>query len=201
MAWIYRIVRIRTGNCYIGHTSLKDPQKRWAQHLSSLAAGKHHSRYLQNAWKKFSVDAFKFEVIEQCDEADKLKREQHWIDGLNSCFNTAKVAGSRKGVRFTRIQRELLSKLRIGKRLSDETKAKIAAKAMGNQRTKGITWSEEKRAAMARAVKGKPRSPAQQAATLRSLELARQKARVNKPGMNWRLLRLQADKSQGELPL
>jgi group I intron endonuclease len=196
MAYVYRIVRIKTGFCYIGHTS-KNPQKRWQAHFDLLCKGKHHSRYLQNAWKKYGAEAFKFEVIEECDEADKLKREQHWIDGLNSCFNTAKVAGSRKGVKFTKIQRELLSKLRMGHATSEETKAKIAAASLSNQRTKGLVWSKEARRNMSKAVKGKPRSAAQRAATLRSLELARRNARVNKPGMNWRLLR--QSEGQGNL--
>jgi group I intron endonuclease len=188
MAWVYKIVRLGTGNCYVGHTS-KRPQSRWEAHLALLTAGRHHSRYLQNAWKKYGAEAFKFEVIEECSEADKLKREQYWLDSLSACFNSAKIAGSRKGVKFTKAQRALLSRLRIGKRLSEATKKKIAAKAIGNQRTKGFKWSEESRATMSRAVKGKPRSSAQHAAMLFSLEKARQKSRVNKPGMNWRLLR------------
>ncbi len=187
MAWIYRIVRLKTGNCYIGHTS-KEPARRWAAHLDLLKKGKHHSRYFQNAWKKYGADAFKFEVIEQCDEAEKIIREQYWIDNLNSCFNLGKVAGSRKGVRFTRAQRELLSRLRMGHPTSEETKRKISEAQIGNQYTKGLVWSDEARANMSKAVKGKPRTPAQRAATIRSLELAREKSRVNKPGMNWRLL-------------
>ena len=187
MAWVYRIVRIETGFCYIGHTS-KDPQRRWRAHFDLLNRGKHHARYLQNAWKKYGAAAFEFQIIEECSEADKLKREQHWINQHNSCFNLAKVAGSRKGVKYTKAQREKLSRLRMGHPVSNETRAKLSASAMGNQRTKGFRWSAEQRAGWSKSVKGKPRSAAQRASTLRSLELARIANRVNKPGMNWRLL-------------
>ena len=50
---------------------------------------------------------------------------------------------------------------------------------------------------MSLATKGKPRSAAQRAATLASLKLARENNRVNKPGMNWRVLRQK--ENQGDL--
>src|SRR3974390_1823188 len=127
MAWIYRIVRMADGACYIGHTS-KTPEGRWRQHHMLLCSGDHHARYLQRAWRKYGPGAFRFEVIEECGEAQKLEREQHWIDQLNSRFNVAKVAGSSLGVKWTKAQRDRLSRLRIGHETSDETRAKIGAK-------------------------------------------------------------------------
>jgi hypothetical protein len=109
--------------------------------------------------------AFKFEIIEECEEAIKVEREQYWIDNLDSHFNYGRVAGSRKGQKY-----------------SDEHKAKIAAKAMGNQRTKGLVWSAESRANLSRARTDVPQTEAQRKATLRSLELGRQKSAANKPG-------------------
>lgn len=183
MAWIYRIVRLKSGQCYIGHTSRKDANDRWTQHFIQLTAGKHHSRYLQNSWKKHGADAFKFEVIEQCDEADKLKREQHWIDGLNSCYNHAKVAGSRKGVKFTRIQRELLSKLRMGHVTSDETRKKISAAHLGKKQEPHTDKSKRKIGQSSRKWwKNNDQTPAQRAAMIESLKLARLQSKANKPG-------------------
>ena|SRR5262252_9311311 len=77
----------------------------------------------------------------------------------------------------------------MGHKHSAKTKAKIARAMIGNQNTKGLKWSAEARANMSKAVKGKPRTRAQRAATLRSLELARLKNPCNKPGMNWRIFR------------
>jgi group I intron endonuclease len=182
MAWVYRIVRKKTGICYVGHTS-ESPGKRWAGHLALLTAGKHHSRYLQNAWNKYGADVFKFEVIEECSEADKLKREQHWMDGLNSRFNTAKVAGSRKGVKFTRIQRELLSKLRMGHFTSEVTKRKISLAHMGKEHEPHTDKAKRKIGRAARRWwKQNDQTPAQRESTLKSLELGRAKSRANKPG-------------------
>ena len=164
MAWIYRIVRLNTGKCYVGHTS-QEPEVRWRAHRTLLKQGKHHARYLQNAWRKDGPLAFKFEIIEECEEATKVEREQYWIDNLDSHFNYGRVAGSRKGQKY-----------------SDEHKAKIAAKAMGNQRTKGRKWSAEEHKKYSKARKNQPQSEAQRASTLRSLELGRQANRANKPG-------------------
>jgi group I intron endonuclease len=177
MAWIYRIVHIKTGRCYVGHTSLK-PSARWGRHKHGLEKGKHHARHLQHAWLKYGPNAFKFEVIEECAETDKLAREQHWIDTLNPIFNVARVAGSILGYKFTD---EQIAK-RIGHEVSAETRAKIAAKAMGNQRTKGLVWDDKARSNMSKATKNKPRSEAQRQSTINSLKLAREKSAANKPG-------------------
>ncbi len=183
MAWIYRIVRLKSGQCYIGHTSKSKVDIRWAEHQKQLLNGKHHSRYLQNSWKKHGPDAFKFELIEECDEAIKLIREQYWIDGLNSCYNHAKVAGSRKGVKFTRVQRELLSKLRMGHATSEETREKIRKAHLGKKQEPHTDKSKRKIGQSSRKWwKKNDQTPAQRAMTLKSLEMARAKSKANKPG-------------------
>ena len=164
MAWIYRIVRITDGVCYVGHTS-QTPKVRWNAHALLLRRKKHHSAYLQNAWIKYGADAFRFEVVEECNETNKVEREQYWIDNLDSRFNFGKVAGSRKGQKY-----------------SDEHKAKLSKAALGNQRTKGLKWSDEARANLSRARTNVPQTEAQKVATLRALELGRQKSAANKPG-------------------
>ncbi len=183
MAWIYRIVRLKSGQCYIGHTSKTTTDARWKQHKIDLRRKKHHSQYLQNSWNKHGADAFKFELIEECDEVSKLIREQYWIDGLNSCYNHAKVAGSRKGVKFTRIQRELLSKLRMGHATSEETREKIRKAHLGKKQEPHTEKSKRKIAQSSRKWwKNNDQTSAQRASTIASLKLARANNPANKPG-------------------
>jgi group I intron endonuclease len=164
---IYAITHLTSGRCYIG--SSLDVKRRFYNHRSELNKGVHIAKRLQNAWNKYGENAFMFEVIEMCAEKDRVDREQYHIDLRKPFFNWLKTVGSPS--------------------LDRRVRKKISTAMRGNQNTKGLIWSDEARANMSKAVKGKPRSPAQRAAMLRSLELARQKNRVNKPGMNWRLLR------------
>jgi hypothetical protein len=126
MAHIYRIVRLGTDQCYVGHTSLP-PQKRWWGHQSLLKRGKHHAPYLQNVWNKEGHDAFAFEIVEECLEEDKVVREQYYMDTLNSCFNCAPSAGSKLGYKLTDEQLARCSAAQTGlKRPSSAACAAIA---------------------------------------------------------------------------
>ena len=100
MAYIYKIVRTGTDQCYVGHTALA-PNKRWWGHQSLLRRGVHHAPYLQNVWNVVGADGFCFEVIEECLDEDKVAREQFYMDNLNSCFNCAPSAGSKLGYKLT----------------------------------------------------------------------------------------------------
>lgn len=166
---IYTITHVDSGRCYVGSTI--SPNIRFAVHKRELDKGTHVAKRLQNAWKKYGADSFVFAVIEICDQARRALREQHYIDNRKPFFNWARTVHSPA--------------------LDPRVARQISAAMRGNQNTKGLIWSAKARANMSKAVKGKPRSPAQRAAMLRSLEFARQKNRVNKPGMNWRLLRQQ----------
>ena len=172
---IYKITHIASGKIYIGSTV--NPKQRLIHHRNDLNKGRHPAKRLQNSWRKYGQDAFSFEIIEVCAEQKRTEREQHYIDELNPFFNWAKT---------------------IPASLDARVRKQISEAMRGNQNTKGLKWSDEARAKMSKAVKGKPRSAAQRAATIRSLELARQNNRVNKPGMNWRLLR--EKEKQCELP-
>ncbi len=176
-AAIYTITHVASGKCYVGSTI--DPPRRFTNHRSALDKGNHTAKRLQNSWKKYGSCAFVFAVIEVCNKTDRATREQQYIDERKPFFNWARTVHSPA---------------------LDPRVAKQISKAMrGNQNTKGLVWSDQSRINMSKAVKGKPRSPAQRAAMLQSLKLAREKNRVNKPGMNWRILRAKED--QCELPL
>lgn len=176
MAFIYQIRKTDSELCYVGHTT-KQVELRWAAHLALLSVRKHHSRYLQNAWSKYGPGAFSFELIEECDEADKLTREQFYIDTLESVFNTARVAGSRIGVLFTEEQKIRLSAQRMGHATSDEAKIKIGLAHKGKQWKLGYKLTDEQRARCSAAQTGISRPYA-----VVNAAIARESSPANKPG-------------------
>ena len=73
------------------------------------------------------------EILEYCDSADTLKREQYYLDILKPEYNIAKIAGSTLGYKHTT---ESLEKMRNFV-LSDEVrerKAKSTANATASRR-------------------------------------------------------------------
>jgi group I intron endonuclease len=158
-AEIYTITHVASGKHYVG--SSVDARRRFVQHKNALNKGTHTSRRLQIAWTKNGPDAFDFQVIEVCTEEDRAIREQFHIDDQKPYFNWARV---------------------LPASLDPRVRKQISEAMRGNQNTKGLVWSDESRANMSRAVKGKPRTPAQIEATRRALALGRQNSRANKPG-------------------
>ena len=120
---IYQIRNLVNGKRYVG--SAIRFSKRWSEHRRDLDKGKHHSIALQRAWERYGGGAFVFEILEKCSPDSLLSREQFYIDE-RSDYNICKVAGSPLGVKRTA-----------------ETRAKLSARLMGNQRTKGRKYSRE----------------------------------------------------------
>ena len=78
---IYQITNIVNNKCYIG--SSKNIKKRWYEHKRMLRYGKHHSKYLQQSFKKYGEENFVLTILEICDEGELLKLEQKYFDEIN----------------------------------------------------------------------------------------------------------------------
>lgn len=150
---VYRIVRVATGDCYVGSTN--NLRRRRNEHVRWLKAGKHHSAHLQHAWNLYGETAFLFEVLEQCSADVRSQREQHHLDTLKSTYNILREAGvmpkgggseaSREAVRrhatgntyrvgkpHTPGTKALLRTLASGKTASPETRKKMSDAHMGH---------------------------------------------------------------------
>jgi group I intron endonuclease len=119
---VYEIRHIPTGRRYIG--SAVHYGKRKKLHLTQLRHGKHHNRYLQNAWNKYGEDQFEFRLLLVCDAAMVLDYEQRCMDGLSPEFNIAPTAGSALGVKHTEKFRETLCKKARARRAKYDWKGK-----------------------------------------------------------------------------
>jgi group I intron endonuclease len=78
MSGIYGIRNLVNNKIYIG--SAINFRKRKNSHFSALKKNKHHNIYLQRAYNKYGDNNFLFFVIEFCDNAALIDREQFYLD-------------------------------------------------------------------------------------------------------------------------
>lgn len=160
MAGIYRIVHLTTEREYIGQAT--DVPKRWRGHRARLNAGKHHAPHLQAAWAKYGAAAFAFELLENCASEELDRREQHWLDARRPTFNTATIAGSRRGVPHSPASRAKISEALTGRTRTDAERAAISAGLAG------LRHSDESKANMASAATGRKATDAARNAMARA---------------------------------
>ena len=87
MVGIYKITNKINEHCYIGQS--RNIAKRWRAHKESMS-NKNTPAYdypLQRALRKYGVDSFIFEVIEECSVSELNEREIYWISFYNPEYN------------------------------------------------------------------------------------------------------------------
>ena len=85
MGFIYKITNQVNGKLYIGKTELTNPIDRWKQHQKGYNRRKLERRPLYSAMKKYGVENFTFEVIDQENDSDKLcELEKFYIEKLRT---------------------------------------------------------------------------------------------------------------------
>ena len=156
---VYCIRNTRNNKRYVG-SAARSFAYRWGKHLEALRGGYHHSRHLQAAWLRYGSKAFKFEILERCEGAACVLREQFWIDTYKVTdgrfgYNVAPKAGSTLGLKLTEEQCREQSQRLKGRKLSEEHKRKIGAGC------KGKRISEHHKARISAAQKGKKRTAKQ----------------------------------------
>lgn len=81
--YIYKISNNINNKIYIGKT-LENIQKRWKEHLNDYKKDKYEKRPLYLAMKKYGVEHFEIELIEECSEDILSERETYWIQYFGS---------------------------------------------------------------------------------------------------------------------
>ena len=88
---IYKITNTVTGDCYIG--SSNDVKRRWAQHKLPSSWKRFPNNPMYIDMRKYGVDKFAFEVLEEA-EIEKLKEaEQKFIETLKPTYNNRNANG------------------------------------------------------------------------------------------------------------
>lgn len=154
---IYQIENQINGKRYVG--SAMNLRKRWQAHLSALRRSVHHNPHLQAAFRKHGEAAFMFATLESVGPHGLIGREQHYLETLNPEYNICPTAGSSLGRPCSRETRQKMSKAltgkghpNYGKHHSEETRAKMSVAHKGRPK------SEETRRKLSLALKGKPLS-------------------------------------------
>lgn len=85
MCGIYKIENLKNGKVYVGQAV--DIKRRWSRHRMELKKGIHSNKYLQRAYDKYGVDAFRYSVIEECPKEKLNEREIFYIQKFDSFSN------------------------------------------------------------------------------------------------------------------
>jgi group I intron endonuclease len=113
MGYIYKIINTVNNKIYIGETMQNDIQRRWRTHrnLSKINKG---CPILCQAFNKYGLDKFTFEIIIICFDEDRLIYEKQYIQKFNSIapngYNIS-PGGCEKG--FTGLHHSVESKNKI----------------------------------------------------------------------------------------
>ena len=80
---IYKITNIQNGLCYVGQAV--NVADRWKQHIKrAIGAEPLTNNKLYPAMKKFGVENFTFELIEECKKEELDAKEDYWQDFYNA---------------------------------------------------------------------------------------------------------------------
>lgn len=80
--YIYKITNILNDKVYVGKS--KNPKVRWRQHKCH---SKKRNTKLYYAMRKYGVDNFVFEILEECKENEVNVREEYYISFLKPYYN------------------------------------------------------------------------------------------------------------------
>lgn len=86
IGFIYKIVNNINQKVYIGKTT-KSIEERWQEHQSDAFRQRNENRPLYKAIKKYGIENFSIELIEECDISDLSNREIYWIEEYHSFSN------------------------------------------------------------------------------------------------------------------
>lgn len=153
--YIYCITNIVNDKKYVGQTS-KDPYIRWNQHK---ADAKRLNRAIHMAMRKYGIDNFIFEVInESASNIDELNDlEEFYV----SFYDTFKGHGYNMNsggdhVIHSDETKEKIRQSSLGRKHSDETKKKMSESRSGEKNPNyGKTFSNEHKLKMSKTRRGR----------------------------------------------
>lgn len=87
MIGIYKIENMVNHKCYIGQAV--DINKRWRRHRETYtdATSREYEYPIYRAMRKYGIDNFSFEVIEECLREELNEKEKHYIEKYDAFFN------------------------------------------------------------------------------------------------------------------
>lgn len=110
MIGIYKITNTINNMCYIGKSlCIEDRLK---QHKNGIKSNEH----LQNAIRKYGIENFKFEILEECSRENYNLRERYWInfyDSMNNGYNETSGGENIPGYKMSQESRKKMSEIKL----------------------------------------------------------------------------------------
>ena len=88
---VYKITNTATGDFYIG--SSKDVKKRWAVHKCQSKWNECPNNPMYLDMRKYGIENFVFEVIEEAEKSFLKEKEQQFIETLKPTYNRKRANG------------------------------------------------------------------------------------------------------------
>ena len=88
---VYKITNMITGDFYIG--SSKDVKHRWAEHKCQSVWKNYPNNQLYQDMRKYGLDKFVFEILEEVEESFLKVTEQQFIERLSPTYNSNRANG------------------------------------------------------------------------------------------------------------
>lgn len=85
MIGIYKITNKLNEKSYVGLSV--DIEHRWKEHKSQYSWERESGKTLYKAMKKYGVENFTFEVLEECSKEELKQKERYWISAIDSYKN------------------------------------------------------------------------------------------------------------------
>lgn len=86
MPFIYKITNKINNKVYIGKT-IKTVESRWKQHCLDCKKERNSNRPLYRAMRKYGIENFNIEPIEECSKEVLSEREMYWIKHFDTYKN------------------------------------------------------------------------------------------------------------------
>lgn len=108
MIGIYKITNLINQHSYIGKSN--NIHRRWEQHKSPYEWGRQPNSILYQAFQKYGIDNFQFEIIEECVIEELSEKEQYWIDYFDTFHNGYNMTAGGEGNCYDSHPRHKLTK-------------------------------------------------------------------------------------------
>lgn len=141
MIGIYKITNLLNGKSYIGQS--KDIESRWRNHVWRYKYKERDHLFLYQAMRKYGIEHFSFEVLEECEEEALDDLEIKYIAKYQSFpngYNMTAGGNGHLGRPMTSEGKAALLKSLVGRPCSEETRRRIS------EAQKGKVISDEQRA-------------------------------------------------------
>ena len=115
MIGIYKVTNQINGKVYIGQSV--DIKKRWGVHHRAYKdkAAPQYDCLFYRAIRKYGIENFIFEVIEECEKDQLDRQEKYWIAYYNSFLDRTKgyneTSGGQNGSHFMKLSLETLNEI------------------------------------------------------------------------------------------